>query len=182
MASGPSPASSRACLERLREQWPAFRARVELLLARSTSRRIAGTRIVTTILRDLCTTALDWPRSSIHARLGSSSDLVLSIKRLPCLIVEARAPHSIRWDMPGGLMALDRLRRYADEHAIKCIAISDGIRLYAAELHGGVLQHRLYVSLVSDVPPAPLWWLSVSGIHRPSPTAPAGPMRVLPSL
>jgi hypothetical protein len=141
------------------------------LLARQAARRVAGTRIVTTILRDLFTTTLDWPRSNIHARLECSSDLVLSFKRMPYLIVEARPPHSFRWDIPVVLTALDRLRSYADEHAIKCIGISDGIRLYAAELNGDVLQPRLYVSLVSDVPPAPLWWVSLSGIHRPSPTS-----------
>src|SRR5919109_1875083 len=110
MAPGHSPASCRTCLERLRQQWPAFRDRVELLLARRASRRIAGTRIVATILKDLFTTALDWPRSCIRARLESPTILVVTAKQMTGLVVEARTPHSLPWDTPVIMAALHRLR------------------------------------------------------------------------
>jgi len=49
---------------------------------------------------------------------------------------------------------------------VKCIAVSDGVMLYAADIVHGGMRDRLYASLDSATPPEALWWLSVHGIYR----------------
>jgi hypothetical protein len=63
--------------------------------------------------------------------------------------------------------ALEQARGYADAQHVSCIAISDGVMLYAADLAHGGLADRLSVTLDRPEPPEVLWWLSVHGIYRP---------------
>lgn len=62
--------------------------------------------------------------------------------------------------------ALDQARRYAAEQKVRCVAISDGHMLYAADVRAGGLADRLFCSLDEPDPPEMLWWVSLDGIYR----------------
>ncbi|MDA8087842.1 MAG: hypothetical protein M0Z75_14220 [Nitrospiraceae bacterium] len=63
---------------------------------------------------------------------------------------------------------------------MKCIGISDGVMLYAADIQHGGKQDRVFVSLASNEPPEQLWWLSVDGIWRPKEDRTDAGLRLLP--
>jgi hypothetical protein len=63
--------------------------------------------------------------------------------------------------------ALEQAVRYAVEQKVKCVAISDGVMLYAANFHHGGLEDHIFVSLSEPIASLHLWWLSVHGIYRP---------------
>jgi len=63
--------------------------------------------------------------------------------------------------------ALEQARRYADEQKVACIAVSDGVMFYAANIEEGGLHDRVFVSLESKEPHSDLWWLSEQGVYRP---------------
>ena len=63
--------------------------------------------------------------------------------------------------------ALEQARRYADEQKVTCIAVSDGVMFYAANIEKGGLHDRVFVSLESKEPHGDLWWLSEHGVYRP---------------
>ncbi len=58
---------------------------------------------------------------------------------------------------------------------------SDGVMFYAANIEGGGLHDRVFVSLESKEPHSDLWWLSEHGVYRPR-TGPQGePLTLLKS-
>ena len=71
--------------------------------------------------------------------------------------------------------------KYADEQHVRCVAVSDGQMLYAADVVHGGLRGRLFVSLDCEKPPEDLWWLSVHGIYRSRPAAEAAGFALLPA-
>ena len=68
------------------------------------------------------------------------------------------------------------VRRRAEQiAAAKCVGVSDGVMLYAADIVHGGTKDRLYVSLDGAAPPEALWWLSVHGIYREVEALPQAP-------
>jgi len=78
--------------------------------------------------------------------------------------------------------ALAQAVRYADEQRVRCVAVSDGLMLYAADIVSGGLRDRVFVSLEAGEPQEPLWWLSVHGIYRPRQDAQDAALRLLPEV
>jgi hypothetical protein len=77
-------------------------------------------------------------------------------------------------------VALAQAQRYADEQRVKCVGVSDGLMLYAADIHGGGLRDRVFASLIDRNPADELWWLSVHGIYREIPDDQVVALRNLP--
>jgi hypothetical protein len=69
---------------------------------------------------------------------------------------------------------------YAASQQVRCVAVSDGVMLYAADLVDGGRRDRVFISLEEAEPPLDLWWLSVQGIYRPRPFALGAAIRLLP--
>lgn len=56
-----------------------------------------------------------------------------------------------------------------------------GTMLSAADMVGGGLKDRVFVSLAQEEPPLDLWWLSVHGIYRERPDTEGAELRILPA-
>lgn len=56
-----------------------------------------------------------------------------------------------------------------------------GAMLSAADMVGGGLKDRVFVSLAQEEPPLDLWWLSVHGIYRERPDTEGAELRILPA-
>jgi len=94
------------------------------------------------------------------------ADLLLTRLGVKCLIVEVKRPGALAWNRRAVEAGLQQARRYADEQKVKCIAVSDGAMLYAADIHSGGLRDRVFVNLSSATPQETLWWLCEHGIYR----------------
>lgn len=81
--------------------------------------------------------------------------------------MEVKRPGALAWSRAAVEAALEQVRRYADEQKVKCVAVSDGVVLYAGDVVHGGIRDRVFVSLEAGEPPETLWWLSVHGIYRP---------------
>ena len=77
----------------------------------------------------------------------------LGVKRL---IVEVKRPGKLAWNRRAVALALDQALRYAHEQKVKCIGVSDGLMLYAADVTGGGLKDRVFASLSEEEPPEAL--------------------------
>ncbi|GER84231.1 hypothetical protein KTAU_28670 [Thermogemmatispora aurantia] len=177
-------ASYRRCVERIHSAWPAFLERRRQRLAEQERYGKASEKVAENILEDLFTLVLDWELTDLNHQV-QYADLVLTHQGIKYLLVEVKRPGALAWNRHAVERALEQARRYAAEQRVKCIAISDGVMLYAAHPRHGGLEDRVFVSLTDVEPPLDLWWLSVHGIYRPRPAllSSAGtvePLRLLP--
>src|SRR5579875_789167 len=159
-------ASYRRCVERIHSAWPAFLERRRQRLAEQERYGKASEKVAENILEDLFTLVLDWELTDLNHQV-QYADLVLTHQGIKYLLVEVKRPGALAWNRHAVERALEQARRYAAEQRVKCIAISDGVMLYAAHPRHGGLEDRVFVSLTDVEPPLDLWWLSVHGIYRP---------------
>jgi hypothetical protein len=168
-------ASYRNCVERIQANWPAFAERRKARLAQQERHGSAAEKVAESILEDLFTSVLDWTLSDLNNQIGYA-DLLLTRLGIKYLLIEVKRPSALAWHRRSVDQALEQARRYADQQMVKCIGVSDGAMLYAADIVHGGTKDRLYVSLDGANAPEALWWLSVHGVYReieelPQPTA-----------
>jgi hypothetical protein len=177
-------ASYRRCIERVNSAWPAFLKKREERLAqhKRAQHKRYGTvaeKVAENILEDLFTEVLDWSVSDLNNQV-EYADLLLTRLGIKHLLIEVKRPGSLAWHRPAVEAALDQASRYAAEQKVKCIAVSDGIMFYAANVEHGGLKDRVFLSLESPEPLEALWWLSVQGIYRPRDDQEDASLRLLP--
>ena len=172
-------ASYQSTVRRIASNWPAFLEKRKERLVQQQRHGTASEKVAENILEDLLTMVVGWPLSSINNQVGYSDLLVtsLGIKRL---IIEVKRPSSLAWDRRAVEAALDQALRYADEQRVRCVGVSDGYMLYAADIRNGGLHDRVFVSLDANTPDESLWWLSEHGIYRPRDEAAGAALRLLP--
>lgn len=162
-----SLAAYRKCVEHIRDGWPAFAAdRRRRLLQAGSGPPVE--KIAENILEDLFTTVLDWPIENVRPQV-ERADIVLTRLGLKWVVLEVKRPGSLIGRRAPIEAALDQARRYADDQRVRTVAVSDATMLYAADVIGGGLRHRAWLSLDKNEAPEDLWWLSVHGIYRPCP-------------
>lgn len=159
-------ASYRRCIDRITLAWPAFLQKREDRLVQQRRHGTAAEKVAENILEDLFTEVLDWSISDINNQVGYA-DLLLTSMGIKHLLIEVKRPGSLAWSRRAVEAALDQALRYASEQKVKCIAVSDGVMLYAANMEHGGIKDRVFLSLESTKPSEALWWLSVHGIYRP---------------
>lgn len=174
-----SLAAYRRCVERIRTNWPTFLEKRKERLKQQERYGAAAERVAENILEDLFTTVLDWSLSDINYQVGYA-DLLLTRLGIKYLIMEAKRPGALAWNRRAVEAALDQALRYADEQRVRCIGVSDGMMLYAADIVHGGLQDRVFVSLEAAQPQETLWWLSEHGIYRPRKDSQDAALRLLP--
>lgn len=172
-------ASYRRSVERIRSKWSEFSIRRRERLVQQQRHGHAAEKVAENILEDLFTMVLDWPLTDMNNQIGYA-DLLLTNMGIKYLIVEVKQPGALAWHQKAVSAALEQARRYADEQKVRCIAVSDGVMLYAADICHGGLQDRVFASLEQAEPPECLWWLSVHGIYRSCVGEGEPPPRLLP--
>jgi hypothetical protein len=172
-------ASYRHCSEHIHRNWSRFLEQRKERLAQQERNGIAAEKVAENILEDLFTIVLDWTLADINNQVHYA-DLLLTRLGVKYLIVEAKRPGALAWNRRAVEAALEQARRYADEQKVKCIGVSDGFMLYAADLHGGGSKDRVFASLMDPEPAEDLWWLSVHGIYRQIPDDHMAAIRTLP--
>jgi hypothetical protein len=171
-------ASYQHCIKRLESRWPAFLAKRLQRLKQQERHGSASEKVAENIIEDLFTEVLDWEIADLNNQV-EYADIVLTKAGIKYLIVETKRPGALAWNQRAVEKALEQATRYAVEQKVKCIAISDGTMMYAANfIHGG-LEDRLFVSLADAEASRDLWWLSVHGIYRPCSIAPTAHGRLL---
>lgn len=161
-------ASYHKCAGRMNAAWPAFAARRRERLAQGGLFGPAVEKIAESILEDLFTTVLDWPVTNVKPQV-ERADIVLTRLGLKWLVLEVKRPGSLLGHRTAIEAALTQARRYAADQRVKAVAVSDATMLYAADVIGGGLRPRAWLSLDAPQSPTDLWWLSVHGIYRPCP-------------
>jgi len=172
-------ASHRHCIERIAANWPGFLEKRKERLVQQERHGVAAEKVAENILEDLFTEVLDWEISDLNNQVGYA-DLLLSRLDFKYLIVEVKRPGALAWNKRAIEAARDQARRYADEQKVKCVGVSDGLMLYAADVEHGGFHDRVFVSLDSKQLPEDLWWLSVHGIYRRREDAHDAALRLLP--
>jgi hypothetical protein len=172
-------ASYRRCTERICANWPAFLGKRTERLAQQERHGVVAERVAENILEDLFTLVLDWSLSDVNHQVGFA-DLLLTRLGVKYLILEAKRPGALAWNRRAVEAALDQARRYADEQKVKCVSVSDGVMLYAADIERGGLRDRVFVALDSPDPQHSLWWLAVHGIYRARADVHDAALRLLP--
>lgn len=172
-------ASYRHSIERINENWPTFLEKRKERLAQQERHGVAAEKVSENILEDLFTVILDWSISDMNYQVGYA-DLLLTRLGVKYLIMEAKRPGSLAWNRRAVEAALDQVLRYSDEQKVKCVGVSDGLMLYAANVEHGGLQDRVFVSLEAVEPQETLWWLNVHGIYRPRKDPQDAGLRLLP--
>jgi hypothetical protein len=132
------------------------------------------------IIEDLLTLGLDWNIGDINNQVGYA-DLLVTRLGIKHLIIETKRPGALTWNERAVYSALEQARRYADEQKVKCIGVTDGVMLYAADIEAGGLKDRIFVSLEQNKPPLDLWWISEHGIYRPRTDSRCEPLNLLQS-
>jgi hypothetical protein len=161
-------AAYRICNERIAGAWEDFQGkRLERLRERERFGH-AAEQATESILEDLFTLVLDWSIGDINHQVGRA-DLMLTRLGIKYLIVEAKHPGALAWNLAARERALAQARRYADEQKVVSVAVSDSIVLYAADIRNGGLHPRVSCRLAHPEPQQALWWLSVHGIYRDPP-------------
>jgi hypothetical protein len=174
-------ASYHHCVERIGVGWTAFqKKRLERLRERERFGH-AAERATENILEDLFTGVLDWSLGDVNHQVGYA-DILLTRLGIKYLVVEAKRPGALAWDRRAVDEALDQAWRYAAEQKVRCVAVSDGVMLYAADVRGGGLRDRVFCPLEHPEPQEALWWLSVHGIYRERTEAGDAALRLLPEL
>ena len=174
-----SLASYRHCSDRICAAWPGF---LERRAARLQPHPLLGNtpeKITEDILQDLFTSVLDWPIEGFNPQV-EHADIVLSYLGIRHLIIEAKRPRALAWNRNAVDRALEQATRYASEQRVTCIAICDGVMLYAADLKDGGTSDRVFVRLDSADPPLDLWWLSMHGLYRTREVPQGASFRLLP--
>jgi len=159
-------ASYRRCLDRINGAWPAFTEKRQARLVQQERHGAAAEKVTENIIEDLFTEVLDWPISDLNNQVDYA-DLLLTSLGVKYLIVETKRPGALAWNRKAVEAALNQAVRYAAEQKVRCVGVSDGYMLYAADLVHGGLKDRVLVRLDTSDPPSDLWWLSVHGIYRP---------------
>jgi hypothetical protein len=172
-------ASYRRAVERIRSNWPAFLRKRSERLIQQERHGTAAERVAENILEDLLTMVLDWSLSDINNQVGYT-DLLLTRLGIKYLIIEVKRPGALAWNRRAVEVALDQAVRYADEQKVRCVAVSDGIMLYAADIKHGGLKDRVFAALDSSDPQESLWWLSEHGIYRSRDESEDAVLRLLP--
>lgn len=174
-----SLASYRRCAERIDGGWQRFRARrLERLRERDRFGH-AAERATESIVEDLFCGLLDWSIGDLNHQVGRA-DILLSRLGIKYLIVEAKRPGALAWNRRAVEAALEQACRYAAEQRVRCIAVTDGVMLYAADVRQGGLHDRVFCSLEHPEPQPALWWLSVDGIYRERSDTADAALRLLP--
>lgn len=166
-------------MERIRTAWTGFLTKRAERLQPHPLIGDAPEKVAEDILQDLLTGVLDWPLADFHSQV-EHADIVLTDHGIKRLVLEVKRPNSLAWHKQAVAKALDQAARYAAEQKVKCVAVSDGVMLYAGDLAGGGLADRLFVSLSEGEPSLDLWWLSVQGIWRARPVSQGAQLRLLP--
>ncbi len=174
-----SLAAYRHCSERICVAWPEFLVRRASRLQPHPLLGKTPERVTESILEDLFTNVLDWPLESFNPQV-EYADIVLSDHGFRWMIIEAKRPGTLAWNRSAVDRALDQAIRYAAEQRVRCVAVSDGEMLYAAEIADGGKRDRIFVRLGSAEAPLDLWWLSVQGIYRPREFDEGRSFRLLP--
>jgi len=141
----------------------------------------AAERATENVIESLFTTVLDWSAGDINHQVGYA-DILLTRLGIKYLIVETKRPGALAWNRRAVDAALEQACRYADQQKVRCVAVSDGHMLYAADVRNGGLHDRVYCSLEQNDAPEGLWWLSIDGIYRERDDATDGALRLLPEL
>ncbi len=160
--------------------WPGFQAKRRERLAQQERYGSAAEKVAENIIEDLFTMVLDWRLSEVNNQVAYA-DMVLTRLGVKQLIVEVKRPGALAWHERSIDLALAQARRYADEQRVKCIAVSDGVMLYARDVIPGGHRDRAFVRLDQPRAPEDLWWLSVDGIYRPRADADEAHPRLLPA-
>ena len=174
-----SLAAYQHCSQRICTAWPGF---LERRAARLEPHPLLGNtpeKITEDILQDLFTMVLDWPLGSFNPQV-EHADIVLSYLGIRHLIIEAKRPGTLAWSRNAVDRALDQATGYAGQQRVSCVAISDGVMLYAADLKEGGKSDRVFVRLDSPEPPPDLWWLSMHGVYRPREFPQGASLHLLP--
>lgn len=172
-------ASYRRCTERIHQNWFRFLEQRKERLAQQERYGVAAEKVAEDIVQDLFTMVLDWTLCDLNNQVHFA-DLLLTRLGVKYLIIEAKRPGALAWNKRAVEAALAQAQRYADEQKVKCIGVSDGFMLYAADIHGGGLKDRVFASLMDPAPADELWWLSVHGIYRQIPDDHTAAVRALP--
>lgn len=149
----------------MQANWAAFAWRRAAWLAQQERHGAAAEKVAENILQDLFTQVLDWSVADLNNQIRYA-DLLLTRLGIKYLLLEVKRPGSLAWNRNSVAQALEQAHRYADEQKVKCIGVSDGVMLYAADIVHGGTNDRLYASLDGPMAPDALWWLSVHGIYR----------------
>jgi hypothetical protein len=176
-----SLACYRRCQDRIAAGWPAFQVKRRERLVQQERFGTAAEKVAENILEDLFTIVLDWRLSEVNNQVAYA-DIVLTRCGVKQVIVEVKRPGVLAWHEHAVDLALTQARRYADEQRVKCIAVSDGIMLYARDTIPGGHRDRAFVRLDEPRAPEDLWWLSVDGIYRPRDDADGARLRLLPGI
>ncbi|UQX11747.1 hypothetical protein [Candidatus Mycobacterium methanotrophicum] len=161
-------ASYQKCVGRIRAAWPDFAERRHERLQQGGLFGPPVEKIAENILEDLFTIVLDWPVANVKPQVDRA-DIVLTRLGLKWLVLEVKRPGSLLGHRGAIEAALRQARRYAADQRVKAVAVSDATMVYAADVIGGGLRHRAWLTLDTDQAPDDLWWLSVHGIYRPCP-------------
>jgi len=153
------------CLDRIRAAWPSFLAKRTERLKQQERHGVAAEKVAENILEDLFTMVLDWSVGDLNNQV-EYADLVLTRLGIKSLVIEVKRPGALAWNRRAVEAALAQARTYADRQCVRCVGVSDGFMLYAADIDHGVLRGRACVALESTEPPEDLWWLSEHGIYR----------------
>ena len=150
----------------LATNWPTFTAKRSERLRQQGRFGEASERVAENIVEDLFTIALGWNLGDINNQVDYA-DIVVTRLGIKYCIVETKRPGALAWNRAAVHSALEQARRYADKQKVACIAVSDGVMFYAANIEKGGLHDRVFVSLESKEPHNDLWWLSEHGVYRP---------------
>jgi len=150
----------------LKANWPIFSAKRGERLRQQGRFGGASERVAENIVEDLFTIVLGWNLGDINNQVDYA-DIVVTRLGIKYCIVETKRPGALAWNRAAVHRALEQARRYADEQKVACIAVSDGVMFYAANIKEGGLHDRVFVSLESKEPHSDLWWLSEHGVYRP---------------
>lgn len=170
--------SYRRVVNRIHAKWPAFLEKRKQRLVQAERHGMAAEKVAENIVEDLFTEVLDWSLGDLNNQL-QRADIVLTSQGIKQLIVETKRPGSLAWNETAVRKALAQALGYAAQQRVRRVAISDGAMLYAADVQDGGLMDRVFIPLISAVPPEDLWWLSIHGIYRPTSEVISAP-RLLP--
>lgn len=179
MATYEELASYRRCTGRIAENWRSFHAMRYERLREQERFGHSAERAAECIVEDLFTGVLDWSPGDINHQVGFA-DLMLTRLGIKYLIVETKGPRTLAWNRNAVDAALEQAWRYAAEQMVRCIAVSDGVMFYAADVGREGLRDRVFCSLEHPQPQLDLWWLSMDGIYRVRSEPGAAAPRLLP--
>lgn len=172
-------ASYQRCTARIASHWHEFQVSRRERLREQARCGHAAERAVESIIEDLFTEVLDWSIGDLNHQVGYA-DILLSRLGIKHLIIETKRPGALAWNRPAVQKALDQACCYAAKQKVQCVAVSDGVMLYAADVSHGGPNDRVFCPLDDPEPQHALWWLSIDGIYRSRCEANDASLRLLP--